>query len=155
MCGMALLTGNAKAEISGLEKYPLVCQKGLTALDHDINSFNKLFGSPITKKSHKLTDAGFEGIFMTEITYQNSVTLTYLTGDGKNLIYGIMLGSSEAQKIAGFDVRTKKGIKKLYGVPDKETSNSLIYECEGQILTFTTKNGQLITVNIHIESSAI
>lgn len=153
--GMVLSAGNAAAEISGLGSYPLVCQKGLAILDHDINSFNKLFGQPISKNSHKLTDTGFEGIVMTEITYRNEVVLTYLSGKGKDLIFGIKLGSSKARKLAGFDVQTKSSIKKLYGVPDRQTSNSLIYECEGQALTFTIKNGQIIVVNIRIESSVI
>jgi hypothetical protein len=153
---MALLTGSPKAEISGLETYPLVCQKGLVALDHDIDSFNRLFGSPISKKSYKLVDPDFDGDIMTELAYLNAVTLTYQTGrEGKNMIYELTLGSAKAQKIAGFDVQTKRGIRKLYGTPYKETLSSLIYQCEGQVLTFTTKNGQITTVKIQTESSAI
>jgi len=152
---IALLAGNANAEISGLESYPLVCQKGLVTLDHDINYFDKEFGAPVSKKKHKLTDIGFEGIIMTEIIYRNAVTMNYLTGNGKDMVYEVTLGSSVAQKKARFDVQTKNGIKKLYGVPYKETSSSLIYQCEGQVITFTTKNGQISAVKIHTESSAM
>ncbi len=146
--GMVLLAKNAEAEISGLESYSLVCQKGLVALDHDINSFNKLFGSPISKKVRKLTDPGYEGEIVTTVTYQNAVTLIYSTVNEKNMIYELTLGSAKAQKIAGFNVQTKNGVRELYGAPYKETPNSLVYGCDNVEITFQTKNGQVLFVDI-------
>lgn len=145
--GMELLGGNAQAEISGLETYSLVCQKGLVALDHDVNSFNKLFGVPISQKLRKLAPP-YEGEIVTTITYQNAATLIYSTAHGKDMVYRLTLGSSKAQKLAGFDVQVKKDITRLYGVPYKKTSNSLVYGCDNVEITFKTKNEQILSVDI-------
>ncbi len=147
LCGM-LLACNSKAEISGLESYPLVCQKGLVALDHDVNSFSNLFGPPISKKSRKIREAGYEGEIVTTVTYKNAVTLIYSTVNEKSMIYELTLGSSQAQKKSGFDVQTKKDIKKLYGVPYKKTLSSLVYGCDNVEITFQIKNGQVLSVDI-------
>jgi hypothetical protein len=146
--GMTLLTGNAEAEINELESYSLVCQKGLVALDHDIDSFNKLFGTPKSKKVRKLTDPGYEGVHATTVIYQNEVTLIYSTVNGKNKIYELTIGSAKAQKIAGFNAQTEQNVKHLYGVPYREASNALVYGCDNVEITFQTKNGKVLSLDI-------
>ncbi len=146
--GMALPGGNVQAEISGLETYSLVCQKGLVALDHNVNSFNKLFGHPISEKSRKLTARGYESVIVKTVKYQDAVTLIYATAHGKDMIYELKLASSKAQKIAGFEIQTRNDIKKLYGMPYKETSNALVYGCDNKEITFQIKGGQILSVDI-------
>lgn len=146
---IGLLSGNAKAEINMLESYPLVCQKALLLIDRGVESFDKEFGPPISKKSYKLTDPGFEGTLATLITYPKAVTVALLRMNGTDMIQVITLGSAEAMKKAGYSIQTKNEAMKLYGAPYEKTSNSFNYGCDDVGITFKIKNGNVVAVNIH------
>jgi len=147
--GIGVLVSDANAEISGLESYPLVCQKGLVALDHDINSFNRLFGLPMSENSRKLTEPGYEGEIVTTDNYRNAVSLIYVTtATQKYMVYVLKLGSKKALKIIGFDVETERDVRQKYGDPYEESPSSLVYGCDNVEITFKIKNGRVETVDI-------
>jgi hypothetical protein len=149
--GLGLLFENAKAEVAGLETYSLVCQKALTILDRDVNSFQKEFGKPFSKKSRKyklFDDPKEDYAVATTVSYPNSVTLSYTTFNKVITIDKIIFGSIKSVKLIGFVENTAGEIKNKYGAPSQETSTSLKYGCDSVELTFTTNDGRITVVQI-------
>ena len=150
----AFFVGSVNAEIAGLETYSLVCQKALSALDRNVISFQKDFGQPKSKKEHKYkleypTDGGDGYAVATTISYPNDVTLVYETINRSDVIRLLELKSTKSANKIGFNVKTVVEIKKLFGVPDQETQNSLIYGCDSVDVTISIKNGLLTAVRIN------
>ncbi len=150
-CGMVMLAGNAQAEISGLETYSLVCQKALTILDRDVNSFQNEFGKPLSKRTRKyklFDDPKEDYAVATTVSYPNSVTLFYTTFNKTITIDKIVFASIKSVKLIGFDENTASEIINKYGAPSQETSTSLKYGCDSVELIFTTKDGRNTAMQI-------
>jgi hypothetical protein len=149
----ACFVGGVNAEVVRIETYSLVCQKALSTLDRNVNSFQKDFGQPKSKQEHKYkleypNDGADNYAIATTITYTNDVTLIYETINRSAVIRLLTLDSVKSANKIGFNVKTAAEIKKLYGTPDQETSNSLTYGCDSVDVTFTTKDGLIVGVRI-------
>lgn len=135
---------------SNVKGYRPVCQKTISAIDHDLSWFIYKFGPAVSQK--KLTTyripSQLDQIGTVSNIHFDGLTVIYLNTAGLNKVLEIDARSPAVLSILGFNVSTLRNIEEIFGKPDEEGNNFTRYRCEFYEIMFHIADQQIMSATL-------